>query len=76
MDAGSDSAGDAAGVSGGAIRALSGDTSRNWPTHGTWEVGDILLLSGAEAAGQVRVFCGGGGSTAFIIDVTGYFLGG
>lgn len=53
------------------------------PTFSTinwWQMGTVLANSGivglgttAETATSVTVYCGGGGSTAYLLDVTGYY---
>lgn len=53
------------------------------PTFSTinwWQMGTVLANSGivglgttAETASSVTVYCGGGGSTAYLLDVTGYY---
>lgn len=58
----------------------------NWPGNSSinWWQSGLLLANGGTVAvafspviqlpGSVALRCGGGGSTAFIIDVTGYYL--
>lgn len=49
-----------------------GNSSINWFTANEIDAnGGIVALGGDR---QINVICGGGGSTDFIVDVTGYFL--
>src|SRR5262245_63883558 len=52
--------------------AFPGNSSINWfPTNEIDANGGVVALGGDR---QISVLCGGGGSTDFILDVTGYFL--
>jgi hypothetical protein len=52
--------------------AWPGNSSINWFTPGELDAnGGIVALGGDR---QINVICGGGGSTDFIVDVTGFFL--
>ncbi|MEP7045959.1 MAG: hypothetical protein ABI949_04735 [Ilumatobacteraceae bacterium] len=44
----------------------------NWATSGLNLANGLIV--GLDASRQIKVFCGGGGSTDFIVDVNGYFL--
>jgi hypothetical protein len=54
-----------------------GTSTLNWTASGAIlaNAGIVGLGVGwATGAGSVDVFCGGGGSTHFLIDITGYFM--
>lgn len=52
--------------------AWAGNSSVNWFTTNELDAnGGVVALGGDR---QINVICGGGGSTDFIVDVTGYFL--
>lgn len=44
----------------------------NWASSGLNLANGLIV--GLDTARQIKVFCGGGGSTDFIVDINGYFL--
>ena len=44
----------------------------NWSSSGSILANASVVP--VDASRQIRVFCGGGGSTHFVVDVTGYYL--
>lgn len=51
--------------------AAAGGSSINWFTSGLSLANGLVVK--LDASRQIKVFCGGGGSTDFIIDILGYY---
>lgn len=62
----------------GYLSCVPGNSSDFSTSSINWSFANALLANGStvklDTSRQVKVFCGGGGSSNFIVDVTGYYL--
>jgi hypothetical protein len=61
-----------AAVAASAAAASGGGSSINWFTSGLSLANGLVVT--LDTNRQIKVFCGGGGSTDFLIDVLGYYF--